>query len=376
MKFPDFLSKLGSLKTGKFDSSGVGETIRRALASAGLDTRSGPMAETSETIRKALASAGIQTAPAATAGADGAVIDVQAREVSQVPAGPFTTHSFTNSAGTRQYKLYVPTALPAGPVPLVVMLHGCTQNPDDFAAGTRMNELAEQQGFLVLYPAQAAKANGSNCWNWFKSQDQARDGGEPSIIAGITREVASRHAVDPGRIYVAGLSAGAAMAVILGETYPELYAGVAAHSGLPYGAAHDVPSAFAAMNGTAGVMPPAGPGAQPRRALTQPVPTIVFHGDADRTVNAANGAAIVRQAAALKANGEPLKASVQRGEAGGRRFEHTVHADAGKREWVEHWVIEGSGHAWSGGSSQGSYTDPQGPDASAEMLRFFRAQVR
>jgi poly(hydroxyalkanoate) depolymerase family esterase len=183
------------------------------------------------------------------------------------------------------------------------MLHGCTQNPDDFAAGTRMNELADKHAFVVAYPAQSVKANGSNCWNWFKVSDQERDRGEPSLIAGITREVASSYRVDEQRIFVAGLSAGAAMAVVLGATYPELFAAVGAHSGLPYGAADDVPSALAAMRGSSGpIFSKRGlksrtstPRVAPRRAP----PTIVFHGDHDTTVSAENGSEIVAQAVAL-----------------------------------------------------------------------------
>ena len=172
------------------------------------------------------------------------------RPADRVQLGEFVSRSFTNHAGTRTYKLYVPASYsgePGKPVPAVVMLHGCTQSPDDFAAGTRMNVLAEQHGFLVIYPAQAASANGSKCWNWFRSEDQRRDRGEPALIAGITRKVVANYHVDERRILVAGLSSGAAMAVILGTTYPDTYAAVGAHSGLPYGAAHSMASAFGAM---------------------------------------------------------------------------------------------------------------------------------
>jgi poly(hydroxyalkanoate) depolymerase family esterase len=263
--------------------------------------------------------------------------------------------------------------------PLVVMLHGCKQSPDDFAAGTRMNELAEQHGFLVAYPAQAANANGSKCWNWFRAEDQGRDCGEPSLIAGITREIAAQYHVDQRRIFVAGLSAGAAMAVILGATYPELYAAVGVHSGLPYGAAHDVASAFSAMKEGAGQSPASMRftlSRTQRPLLSHAVPTIVFHGDGDHTVAASNGAAIVEAMVSVPGQ-ESLKVTTQGGVApAGRKYSRTVYTDAAGELAVEHWVVHGAGHAWAGGSAAGSFTDPAGPDASAEMLRFFYARKR
>jgi len=304
-----------------------------------------------------------------------------------VAPGAFTTHQFRNGAGARSYKLFVPATIPSTSVPLVVMLHGCTQSADDFAAGTQMNRLAEEHGFLVVYPEQAPNANGSKCWNWFKEQDQLRDSGEPSLIAGITREVAERHAVDPRRIYVAGLSAGASMAVILGETYPELYAAIGAHSGLPYGAAHDMPSAFAAMAGGRAGMPDVSkmpgltnlPGsAAVRKKATRFVPTIVFHGDQDHTVGQGNGSEIVEQAVnalAGEATGPVLTPRTQEGVSPrGRAFSRTVYADETGQPRVESWLLHGAGHAWSGGHASGSFTDGAGSDASAEMVRFFLAQ--
>jgi poly(hydroxyalkanoate) depolymerase family esterase len=307
-------------------------------------------------------------------------------ELVELPApeslGEFLNRSFTNHAGTRTYKLYIPESYSAGKgneVPMVVMLHGCTQSPDDFADGTQMNALAEQHGFLVVYPAQAANANGSKCWNWFRSSDQDRDRGEPSLIAGITHEVASHYRIDRRRIFVAGLSAGAAMAVILGATYPELYAAVGAHSGLPYAAAHDVPSAFSAMKGGGA---PAGLSQRfaglraPRPGVKHSVPTIVFHGDSDGTVVASNGAAIVEATVAVT-DQQSLRVSTHEGAThSGRTYSRTVYANTADDAIVEHWVLHGAGHAWSGGSRSGSFTDPSGPDASAEMIRFFYAQKR
>jgi poly(hydroxyalkanoate) depolymerase family esterase len=252
----------------------------------------------------------------------------------------------------------VPAGYRAGePVPLIVMLHGCTQNPDDFAAGTRMNELAEFNNFLVAYPAQTRSANMQRCWNWFNAADQARDTGEPALIAGITRQVMEDYAVDAARVFVAGLSAGGAAAAIMGHTYPDLYAGIGIHSGLACGAARDMPSAFAAMRqGAAGF----------ESGLS--VPVVVFHGDKDTTVNPRNSEAVVSQLAGSAAG----RTRVETGQVpGGRFYTRTVHCDASGRTLAEHWIVRDAAHAWSGGSARGSYTDPLGPDASAEMVRFF-----
>jgi poly(hydroxyalkanoate) depolymerase family esterase len=244
------------------------------------------------------------------------------------------------------------------------MLHGCTQSPDDFAAGTRMNDLAEEQTLLVAYPAQAQSANASKCWNWFNAADQQRERGEPSLIAGITREIMHDFSVDPGRVYIAGLSAGGAAAAVLGATYPDLYAAIGVHSGLACGAAKDMPSAFAAMRQGGAPVTGSGP---PARAEGV-VPTIVFHGDQDTTVNPVNGDQVVAQAKPAAA----LLMTVSRGEAsGGMAYTCTAHRDTSGRAILEQWVLHGAGHAWSGGSAAGSYTDPRGPDASREMMRFF-----
>lgn len=281
-----------------------------------------------------------------------------------VPAGAqFLADTFTNEAGSRPYKLYVPSGYRTGQLlPLVVMLHGCTQSPDDFAIGTRMNEIAEEQNFLVVYPGQVGSANMQKCWNWFKEADQRRGAGEPSIIAGITRKMIDEYSVDPNRVFLAGLSAGGAAAAIMGNAYPDLYAAIGVHSGLPCGAATDMPSAFNAMRqGAAGSTA----GLERRRT----VPTIVFHGDRDTTVNPKNGDAVAAQAS----GGARLRARVEKGLVpGGHSFTRAVHADAAGRPVVEQWVLHGAPHAWAGGSPEGSYTDPHGPDASREMVRFFR----
>jgi poly(hydroxyalkanoate) depolymerase family esterase len=383
-----------------FDAAAINATIQRALASAGIDTSTGVMHDVTETIRRAMA-AGNPAEPGP--GFDsGSVIDVAARVVpdgedrstgphrqppigdARPQTGRFEAHRFTNDAGTRAYKTYVPAANSNAPRAMIVMLHGCTQSADDFAVGTQMNRLADENGFLVVYPEQAVHANTSKCWNWFKPEDQQRGAGEPALLVGIVREVAQRQGADPRRIFVAGLSAGAAMAVVLGETYPELFAGVGAHSGLPYGSAHDIPSALAAMKGRPNGMPgpnsPSATAAGPRRKAAQAVPVIVFHGDRDHTVQHANGTHIVTQAQdahGAGAGSTPLRARAQAGQApGGRRYTRTVHVDDEGQARIESWTVHGAGHVWSGGHASGSFTDVTGPDASAEMVRFFLALPR
>jgi poly(hydroxyalkanoate) depolymerase family esterase len=287
-----------------------------------------------------------------------------------VPEGAhFVERSYTNGAGSRSYKLYVPSGYVGQAVPLIVMLHGCTQNPDDFATGTRMNGLAEEGIFLVAYPAQSGNANMQRCWNWFQAADQQRGRGEPSIIAGITKQVMDEYEIEEGRVYIAGMSAGGAMAAILGATYPDLYAAVGVHSGLAPGSAHDLSSAFTTMRqGGPVVAQPENTGQQ-----RQILPTIIFHGDSDTTVHPRNGERLLAHLDAGSRNGSSSRVSTRRsGVPGGYEYTRFTYKDASGRDLVERWSVHGLGHAWSGGSYPGSYTDPKGPDASAEMLRFFR----
>jgi poly(hydroxyalkanoate) depolymerase family esterase len=365
----------------------ISRTIERAFTAAGLDPHGGVPGSVLHTIRHTLASAhgpGSSTGarPQGWAGAAD-VIDAECRvvddgsprespEFRSAPDGngSFQSLAYTCSKGRRAYKLYVPGSLSRDtPAPLLVMLHGCKQDPDDFARGTRMNEIAEEFGFLVAYPCQSRGDNGSNCWRWFESGQQVRDGAEPSIIAGIVCEICERHPVDRRRVYVAGLSAGAAMAVILGETYPDVFAAVGAHSGLPRGAAHDVPSAFVAMRGVA--LAPGSESQAPQQVRGHAVPTIVFHGDADGTVSCANGQAIThRVQSRLSQERGPLQAQVAHRMNNGRRCTVTVYVDAGGTPLVEHWAVQGAGHAWFGGSQAGSYSVSDGPCSSRELIRF------
>jgi poly(hydroxyalkanoate) depolymerase family esterase len=281
--------------------------------------------------------------------------------------GKFIEATYSNPAGNRAYKLYVPSRYRGQPLPLVVMLHGCTQSPDDFAAGTRMNLIAEEQTCLVVYPAQPSAANASKCWNWFRPSDQRRGQGEPSLVAGITRQVMRDYSVDPQRVYIGGLSAGAAAAAVMGATDPDLYAAVGVHSGLAYGAANDLPSAFVAMR-QGNLAPSSGSGDCSAVRVGPTVPTIVFHGDRDTKVHPRNGEHVI--ARSMKTTN--LQKKVHRGRVPqGHAYTRTIHTDSSGRAIFEHWEIHGAGHAWSGGSPAGSYTDPQGPDATREMLRFF-----
>jgi poly(hydroxyalkanoate) depolymerase family esterase len=295
----------------------------------------------------------------------------------------FTEHTYIGSAGTRRYKLFIPGAYRGQPLPLVVMLHGCTQTPDDFATGTRMNMLAEERACFIVYPAQPQTANMSKCWNWFQASNQRRDQGEPAIIAGLVRELLLTYGLDHERVYVGGLSAGGAMAVILGRAYPELFAAVGVHSGLPYAAAHDLPSAFAAMHQRDTSDPSVARSENPQ-AWRGGTPTIVFHGDLDTTVHPGNGEKVVSQSAGASAfnardSSSAAAATVEScagGTPGGHSYTRRIFKDANGKIVVEYWLVHGAGHAWFGGDPRGSYTDIKGPDASSEMIRFFLERVR
>jgi poly(hydroxyalkanoate) depolymerase family esterase len=279
--------------------------------------------------------------------------------------GTFVDARYTNSHGSRAYKLYVPSCYNGQKLPLIIMLHGGTQTADDFAGGTRMNVRAEEGSCLVAYPIQPGHANMSKCWNWFRPEDQCRDRGEPSLIAGITRQIMKDYSVDSDRVYVAGFSAGGAAAAVLTVTYPDLYAAAGVHSGLAFGTAGDVVSAFAAMRGDCSKQ------YRPFAFAKEAVPTIVFHGVNDRIVHPANAEEIVGSAKVMAS-----RADLRRGQvSGGHAYTCTSYITTDGQVVVEDWRIDGAGHAWSGGHPGGSYTDAHGPDATKEMLRFFRGHV-
>jgi poly(hydroxyalkanoate) depolymerase family esterase len=291
-------------------------------------------------------------------------------DASAADSGQFIARSFSNPCGTRAYKLYIPSGYRGQELPLLVMLHGCTQNADDFAAGTNMNALAEDRQCFVAYPEQAQSANGSKCWNWFNEQDQQREQGEPSIIAGITRDIVETYHLDSRRIYIAGLSSGGAMAEIMGKTYPDLFAAIGVHSGLPYASAQNLQAAAAVMKDGMSVS---------ATASYKSIPVIVFHGDQDTTVNPRNGDQIIAHAVSdamadrerFADHAAPQMTVGQGKVVNGRVYTHTVYRDGNGNGIAEQWIVHGAGHSWSGGSDQGSFTDSRGPDAAKEMLRFF-----
>nr|WP_316639535.1 PHB depolymerase family esterase [uncultured Roseateles sp.] len=345
-------------------------TLQDLMRDAARLTQAGRLSEATAAIQRALGGLAPMAAPVAHAAAAGEVLEgcvfesaPQRAAGNPAPAsgaaGEFRSGSFTHASLTREYKLYVPPGRIGQALPLVVMLHGCTQSPDDFAAGTNMNNRAREQGFCVLYPGQGQEANPSRCWNWFKHSHQTRERGEAALIAALTRALMQEQGIDTRRVYIAGLSAGGAMAGLVAAAHPELFAAVGVHSGLAPGAARTLPEAMAAMKSGA---------AAGHAGVALPVPVIVFHGDQDQTVHPRNGEQLI--AAATGQGGAAPR--IEPGQsAQGRRHTRTVHLGVDGKVKAEHWLLHGAGHAWAGGQAAGSYTDPKGPDATREMLRFF-----
>ena len=285
--------------------------------------------------------------------------------------------------------VHVPRGLdPSVPAPMVVMLHGCTQDPSSFAAATAMNDTADRHGFVVMYPGQPRGRNPQGCWNWFAAEHQQLGVGEPELIAGMARALLteeSRQTVDRRRMFVAGLSSGGAMALILAVCYPDLFAAVAVHSGLPYRAADNLGTAYAAMGGA--INTPGADGEAIHAAMGQhvrPVPGLVIHGMADRTVAPQNSRHILGQlmhanhlAAPSCAHDPARPTASQRGRvAGGLSYTHNRWTDADGTLMHASIDIDGLGHAWSGGVAGGSYTDPRGPSASESIWAFFAEAAR
>ncbi len=352
----------------------LGPAMRRALAA----TRASNLTEATRVIQEALRGAPGQgaepsskrlappqrprkslgdTLTALRKGAD--VAELRPIRQPDMPDGSaFLKRSIHTTAGSRNYRLYVPTT--GNPRGLVVMLHGCKQNAEDFATGTTMNLVAETENMMVAYPTQPHQANASQCWNWFRPEDQSRDGGEPHIIAELTRALMAEYGIT-NQVFVAGLSAGGAMAAVMAAAYPEIYEAAGIHSGLPYRSAHDVSSALGAMRGDLRMSKRHVPAS---RAVRQ----IVIHGSRDHTVVPGNAEALMKAAAA--SHGKAAKIERQF-TAGSRRVALTEFLDSNETPVVETWLIDGAGHYWIGGDPKGSYAKPEGPNASREMMRFF-----
>jgi poly(hydroxyalkanoate) depolymerase family esterase len=281
----------------------------------------------------------------------------------------FLKRAYSGPAGSLDYRLYVPADHERRELSLALMLHGCTQNPEDFALGTRMNALAEEFGLIVAYPLQPRRANANGCWNWFDRRHQNRGSGEPAKLAGLAQTLAKEFDVRRERVFAAGLSAGGAMAEILAATYPDVFDAVGIHSGLPYKSAGDLPSAFAAMKGTAAFHP--APLAASDRPSDRNVRKIIFHGLADSTVNSINGEHIFDEA---ERGENALARSDLDWPIEGGRVSRTAVKDSDGRPVAEQWLVEGGGHAWFGGDKRGSFTQTVGLDASRVMVRFFLAE--
>lgn len=291
-----------------------------------------------------------------------------AERIRRPAPGTFVDGRFKCPTGALAYKLYTPTGSARRRLPLLVMLHGCTQTAADFAAGTEMNRLADELGFLVLYPEQSTSANLVRCWNWFRPENQRRGSGEAATIAGMTREIIATCKANPARVYIAGISAGGAAAAIIAAAYPELYVAVGVHSAVAKGNITGPAAAFSAMRGVSG-------GIETARSPRNPAPTIIFQGDRDRAVHPSSAEGFVRSLSRSSPR-LVLERTVHVPSGNARAYTRTVYTKGKGKPVMEVWMVHGAGHAWSGGSARGSYTDPTGPNASRAMMRFFLARKR
>lgn len=304
-----------------------------------------------------------------------------------LPSNTKASGSFiAGSYGGKTYKLYVPSQYDASKsYQLYVMLHGCTQDATQFSTATKMNVLSEEKGFLVLYPEQDASSNSTKCWNWFETSHQSRGSGEPCVIAGMVESIKASYSIQNDQVYVAGFSAGAAMSVIMGATYPDVFSGIVVGSGLEYKAAINMTQAFIAMS--SGGPNPIQRGRDAYKAMgnsAKPLKVIVFHGTSDYTVNKVNGDQVISQwlvTNSLAATGTEGWLDNQADYMhnlqipSGKSYTVYVYKAQDEKVWMKKVNILNMGHAWSGGSSQGSYTDPQGPDASRMMWEFFQSDL-
>jgi poly(hydroxyalkanoate) depolymerase family esterase len=292
--------------------------------------------------------------------------------------GEFRERTFRWAEGDRAYRLYVPSGYDGrSTVPLVVMLHGCIQDPVDMAAGTRMNEVAEEHIFLVAYPEQPASANPQRCWNWYLDEHQQRDRGEPALIAALARALLREFQVDARRVYVAGMSAGGAMSMVMAATYPDLFAAAGSHSGIGFALARSLEEGMQLIRNDPPLADLRGERlVEAIGAHGRVVPVIVFQGGADPVVHPVNAPTIVEQwrlaHAAVAGETAPALAEQRQGRTPDG-VDYTVTLARAAATTAELWTVPGLGHAWSGGAPAGTFTDPTGPDATREMVRFFLA---
>ena len=310
--------------------------------------------------------------------------DVDGRPVANGATGRFVDGVFTSEAGARRWRLWIPGAYDGRTrLPLVVLLHGCTQDPDDIARGTRVTELADKLNLLVLLPEQPETANPKKCWTWYDAAHQRRDAGEPSLIAGMTRQTLGDWAVDSQRVYITGISAGAAMASVMAIAYADVFAAAGLHSGIPYRAAANVMEGVAAM--TRGASDPvqlATTAMADMGPRARAIPAIIVQGLADAVVKPVNAEhtrdmwltmnALVRRDAAPAVR----PTAEQRSEAGGLGVITSCYPSRQVTTGCEVTTVfvEGLGHAWSGGSKAGTFTDERGPDATDVILKFLLTQ--